>query len=119
MHGVNVLGLGGFEWADAPTKWQVLDIAYRILDVIVLLGFFERAKVFIVAFYIAALSQIVLYTALRPWVVDVPEAFQFTPQQNQYLTTVGVFHGVTIVLVTGAVRFVRLADSGARSPYAA
>ena len=119
VHILNILGMGGFDWMDAPTKWQVLDVAYLILDAIVFVGFFVRAKVSIVAFYVAALSQIFLYTVLRPWVVDVPDAFQVTPEQNQYLTTLVIFHVFTLVLVTGAIRLIRLSDSDGRLPYAA
>lgn len=119
VHVLNILGMGGFDWADAPTRWQVLDITYLILDVIVFVGFFVRAKVSIIAFYVAALSPIVLYTVLRPWIVDVPDAFQITAEQNQYLTILVIVHIVTLVLVTGAIRLVRLTDSDGGSRYAA
>ena len=119
VHVMNILGMGGFNWTDAPTRWQVLDVTYLILDAIVFVGFFFRAKVSLIAFYVAALSQIVLYTVLRSWVVDVPDEFQITPEQNQYLTTLVIFHVVTVILVTVAVRLVRPADSVGRSRYAA
>ena len=119
VHLLNILGMGGFNWTDAPTRWQVLDVTYLILDAIVFVGFFFRAKVSLIAFYVAALSQIVLYTVLRSWVVDVPDEFQITPEQNQYLTTLVIFHVVTVILVTVAVRLVRPADSVGRSRYAA
>ena len=116
VHVSNILGMGGFDWIDAPTKWQVLDVAYLILDAIVFIGFFVRANVSIVAFYVAALSQIVLYTVLRPWIIDVPDAFRITPEQNQYLTLLVIFHVVTLVLVTGAIRLLRLTESDGRPP---
>ena len=118
VHVLNILGMSGFDWMDAPTKWQVLDIVYLILDATVFAGFFVRAKISIVAFYVAALSQILLYTVLRPWIVDVPGAFQITPEQNRYLTILVIFHVVTLALVTGALCLVRRTERDRRSPHA-
>ena len=40
VHIMNILGLSGFDWAGAPLKWQLLDIVYLFLDVVVAVGFF-------------------------------------------------------------------------------
>ena len=40
VHILNILGLTGFEWLKAPLKWQVLDVVYLVLDVVVAIGFF-------------------------------------------------------------------------------
>ena len=102
VHVLNMLGLSGFDWNSAPVKWQVLDIVYLILDVTVSLGLFRRMRISIFAFYIAAVSQIVLYTLLRSWIMDVPEPFTITPDQDSYLTLLVVFHVATLCLVTYA-----------------
>ena len=52
------------------------------------------------AFYPAAISQIVLYTLFRDWITDVPPEFAVTEQQRGYLTTLVIFHGATLALVT-------------------
>ena len=105
VHVMNMLSLTGFDWGSAPGKWQALDIVYLILDVMVVIGFFTGWKPGHVAFYVAAVSQIILYTLFRPWVVDVPAEFAVSPEQQAYLTTLVIFHVVTLVVVTGALYF--------------
>lgn len=100
VHVMNMLSLTGFDWPSAPLKWRLLDIVYLLLDVVVAVGFFARWKIAYVAFYLAASSQIVLYTVFRAWIIDVPEAFAVSAEQVSYLTTLVVFHCVTLVLVT-------------------
>ena len=100
VHVMNMAGLSGFVWADAPTKWQVLDVVYLVLDVVVCVGFFAGWRIAYVAFYVAATSQVVLYTALRSWILDVPEAFAVSPEQASYLGVLVVFHLVTLVCVS-------------------
>ena len=101
---MNMLSLTGFDWATAPLKWQVLDIVYLILDVLVVLGLALGWKAGYVAFYFAALSQIVLYTLLRDWIVDVSPKFAVSDEQRSSLTGLVVFHILTLVLVTTSVR---------------
>ena len=98
VHLMNIMGLGGFDWLNAPRKWQVLDVVYLILDVIVALGLVLALRLGLIAFFAAAVSQIVLYTLLRSWIIDVPAEFQRSPEEIGYLDLVG-FHVVTIVLV--------------------
>ncbi len=100
VHAMNMVSLTGFDWRHAPRKWQVLDVVYLVLDVVVAVGFFAQWKVSYIAFYVAAMSQIILYTLLRAWIIDVPEVFAVTPEQESYLTTLVLFHVVTLVLVT-------------------
>ena len=104
VHIINILGLAGFDWSNAPLKWQVLDITYLILDLGVAIGFFAGWKVSYFIFYLAAISQIILYTVFKNWILDVPEAFAVPPEQESYLTTLVVFHIVTILLVSFALR---------------
>ena len=104
VHVMNILSLTGFEWSKAPVKWQALDIVYLFLDLVVAIGFFVKLRVSYIAFYIASISQIVLYTLLRSWVINVPKEFAISPEQESYLTVLVVFHIVTIILVTAALR---------------
>ena len=110
VHVMNMLSLTGFDWSAAPLKWQVLDIVYLVIDVVVVAGLLLRWKAGVVAFYLAALSQIVLYTVLRSWIIDVPTEFAVSEDQQSYLTGLVVFHCVTLLLVTFAVR-IRLATA--------
>ena len=102
VHVMNILSLGGFNWLNAPRKWQVLDVVYLVLDLIVAVGFFVRWKVSYAAFYLAAVSQVILYTYFRAWILEVPEAFAVSPEHQSYLTALVVFHGVTLALITTA-----------------
>lgn len=99
-----MLSMTGLEWRSAPVKWQALDVLYLIIDVVVVVGLPLSWKAGYVAFYLAALSQIVLYTAFRGWIVDVPPEFAVSDEQRSYLTGLVVFHRVTLMLVTAALR---------------
>ena len=35
VHVMNILGLSGYSWLRAPLKWQVLDVTYLLLDILV------------------------------------------------------------------------------------
>ena len=113
VHVMNMLSLTGFDWSAAPLKWQMLDVVYLVLDLMVVAGFVAGWKPGFVAFYVAAISQIILYTLLRPWVVDVPAEFAVSPEQEAYLTTLVIFHVVTLVLVSVAIYMTRRGDEGA------
>lgn len=102
VHVFNILSLSGFDWRAAPAKWQVLDVCYLILDAIVVIGLVLSWKLGFVAFYLAAISQIILYTVFRNWIVDVPAEFAVSEEQRGYLTGLVIFHCVTIVLVSAA-----------------
>ena len=104
VHIMNILGLSGFDWAGAPLKWQLLDIVYLFLDVVVAVGFFAGWRQSYYAFYTAAASQVLLYTIFRSWILDVPEAYTVSPEQESYLTGLVVFHLATILLVSIALK---------------
>ena len=104
VHMMNILGLTGFQWSKAPLKWQLLDIVYLGLDLLVVVGFFAQWKLSYAAFYLAATSQIILYTALRAWILDVPEEFAISPKQLSYLNGLVAFHVAALLLVTVAIR---------------
>lgn len=81
VHVMNMFGLMGFHWPQAPLKWQVLDVTYLVLDLVVAVGFILAWKASYVAFYGAALSQVLLYTVFRRWILDVPPQFAVAPDQ--------------------------------------
>ncbi|MEM8717460.1 MAG: hypothetical protein AAGE92_17100 [Cyanobacteria bacterium P01_G01_bin.4] len=64
MHVLNMLGLAGFDWLAAPLKWQILDAVYLAINLLVCVGLFRRFRPSVFAFYIAAFTQIGLYTVL-------------------------------------------------------
>lgn len=107
VHVMNMLGMSGFDWARAPLKWQILDIVYLVLDVIVAVGLVVGWRIGYVAFFAAAISQVALYTAFRSWIVDVPEEFARTPEQVQHLDDLVIFHLVTAALVVLAIWLLR------------
>ena len=105
VHVFNILGLSGFNWREAPLKWQVLDIVYLVIDLIVVIGLILSWRIGYIAFYLAATSQIILYTVFREWIVDVPPEYSVNDEQRGYLTSLVVFHCATIVLLTLALWF--------------
>ena len=96
VHVLNMLSMTGFEWPIAPLKWQVLDVAYLIIDVAVVIGLVTKRAFGIIAFLIGAVSQILLYTVFRAWIIDVPAEFAPTVEQVAYLTSLVWFHIVTL-----------------------
>ena len=97
-----MLSQTGFAWPAAPPKWRVLDVVYLVLDILVVIGIFAKWRIGPIAFYLAAISQIILYTIFRDWILAVPEEFAVSEAQRSYLTTLVYFHLITLVLVTGA-----------------
>ena len=97
VHVLNILGMNGFEWLEAPLKWQILDIVYLVLDVTVVIGLLVGSRLGYSALFVAATSQIVLYTAFRDWITEVPEKFARSPEEIAYLDALVAFHIVTII----------------------
>lgn len=104
-HIASIAGQHGYTWSEAPAKWQALDVIYLTLDIVVIVGFLLRWRIGVFAFFAVAISQIVLYTVLRSWIVDVPVKFTPAPEDLGYLNMVVIFHVVAIVLVLIALRF--------------
>ena len=115
VHILNILGQSGFDWVNAPKKWQILDVVYLLLDLFVAIGFFMRWKLSYAAFYLAAISQIVLYTLFRDWIIDVPEKYALSPEQTAYLSALVGFHIVTIFLATFAFSVLRVNEAETRT----
>ena len=103
-HIASIAGMHGYTWAEAPLKWQLFDIIYLALDIIVIVGFLLRWRIGVIAFFAVALSQILLYTVLRPWIIDVPVKFAPTPEHLSYLTLMAGLQAGAVVLVLIALR---------------
>ncbi len=97
---LNILGVTGFDWSSAPLKWQVLDVVYLVLDLIVTIGLVRRWPPAYAAFYAAATSQILLYTVFRDWITSVPAEFARSPEEIAYLDMLVTFHVITIAAVS-------------------
>lgn len=111
VHVANIIGLTGFSWLQAPLKWQVLDLVYLALDVVVAVGLLLRPRLGLDALILAALSQILLYSALRAWILDVPPEFAPVAGQTGYLDTLVWFHVACLAtLAAGALWTGRRAD---------
>lgn len=108
VHILNIASMTGFSWPDAPLKWQILDIVYLVLDVIVVVGLIRGSWIGVGAFFLAAMSQIMLYTVFRDWVLYVPAAFQRSPEDLAYLDGLVGFHVLTCIAVAAAMMVVRM-----------
>jgi hypothetical protein len=115
VHVLNILGMTGFDWVDAPAKWQILDIVYLVLDVAVVVGLLIGSPVGYVAFVVASVSQVILYTFLRDWIVDVPEPFTRSADEIAYLDTLVIFHVITLFFFCLAMWLARKEASISRS----
>ena len=109
VHVLNIASLTGFDWAQAPRKWQVLDVVYLVLDIGVALGLVLRGRAGTVCFFLAAFSQIALYTLGRAWILDVPPAFARSADDLRYLDGLVAFHLVTVMLMLWALFVLRRA----------
>jgi hypothetical protein len=103
IHLLNMASLTGFSWPEAPLKWQALDVVYLLLDIVVAIGLVRGARVGIIAFFCAALSQIALYTVFRDWILDVPAAFRRSAEDVAYLDGLVAFHVVTSIAILAAI----------------
>ena len=103
-HIASIAGQHGYAWSEAPFKWQALDIVYLTLDIVVVVGFLLRWRIGVFAFFAVSVSQLLLYTLLRPWILDVPVKFTPTPEHLGYINMLVIFHIVSILLVLVALR---------------
>lgn len=103
VHVANMASATGFEWRAAPVKWQVLDVVYLVLNLTVVVGLRWMVSVSILAFYVAAVSQVVLYTVGRGWITNVPAPFQPDAAALAYMDLLVVFHVAAMIAVTGAI----------------
>ena len=106
VHAMSIAGLAGYDWTDAPLRWQVLDVAYLALDAVVVVALPRRRAVGYAAFFCAAISQIVLYTAMRGWVLGASAPLSGADASAQ-LDALVAFHMIAIAAVVLAIRLER------------
>jgi hypothetical protein len=99
VHLANMLGWTGIDWLGAPLKWQILDLIYIALDCVVVWGMVFRPAVGVIAFVLASVSQVFLYTVFREWILAVPAEFAPTPKEAAYLGILVAFHVATLLIV--------------------
>jgi len=90
LHIGSILGFGRIPFADAPLSWQISDIAYGVIDTIAAIGLWQQKRWGVAAFFMAAISEILLFTL-------VPEWFVVEPNQLLMLRGFVVYHVVAIV----------------------
>jgi hypothetical protein len=73
LHIGSILGLGRIPFTDAPLSWQLSDIFYGLVDTIAAFGLFQQKTWGIAAFFVAAISEILLFTLVPHWFVVEPE----------------------------------------------
>ena len=67
-----------------------------------MVGLIFAWRIGLIAFFAAAISQIILYTALRSWITDVPQEFARPPEEVNALNGLVIFHIAMIALVVFA-----------------
>lgn len=100
---INIAGLAGYDWPASPLKWQIIDVLSLTLSAIVVFGLIGRHRVAIYAFFVASIGQVLLYTAGREWVLDVPEEFMPVDSQIAYLDAMILVHAVAVPVVAFAI----------------
>jgi hypothetical protein len=73
LHIGSILGFGRIPFAEAPLSWQLSDIFYGVVDSVAAVGLFLTRQWGIWAFFLAAGSEILLFTFVPEWFVVEPE----------------------------------------------
>ncbi len=73
LHIGSVLGLGRVPFEEAPLSWQLSDIFYGALDTVAAIGLSKLRSWGVAAFFVAAISEILLFTLVPEWFVVEPE----------------------------------------------
>ena len=102
IHLANIFGLTTFDWLAAPRKWQVLDVVYLMLDLAVAAWLLFRPPLGVALLIVAAAGQVLLYTVLRDWILDVPEEFAPTKAERGHLDALVRFHLLSMVAAGAA-----------------
>jgi len=89
LHIGSVLGLGRMPFSEMPLSWQLSDIFYGVVDTVAAVGLFRLRPWGVAAFFVAAISEILLFML-------VPEWFVIEPQQLTMLRGFVVYHVVAI-----------------------
>ena len=67
-----ILGLGRIPFSEAPLSWQLSDIFYGAIDTIAAVGLFQQKSWGVAAFFVAAISEVLLFTLVPQWFVVEP-----------------------------------------------
>ncbi len=100
VHYANLFGFGEIPFRESPLSWQIADISYAILDTFTVIGLWLKTRWGIVCFFLSAVSQLILYISFPQW-------FAFTPEQQQLLWSMVIFHVVTLLIFFGLLLFTR------------
>lgn len=73
LHIGSILGFGRTPFEDAPLSWQISDFAYGAIDTVAAVGLWLMQPWGIWAFFVAAGSEIFLFTLFPHWFVVEPE----------------------------------------------
>ena len=91
LHIGSILGLGRMPFADMPLAWQLSDIAYGIIDTVAAIGLWQQKRWGIAAFFLAAGSEILLFTLVPDW-------FTSDPTELRMLNGFIVYHLIAITM---------------------
>ncbi len=95
LHIGSVLGFGRTPFLDAPLSWQVSDIFYGIIDTIAAAGLWQQQFWGISAFFIAATSEILLFSLVPDWFVVEPSQLTMLRGFIAYhLVALGTYFGL-------------------------
>jgi hypothetical protein len=72
LHIGSILGFGRTPFEEAPLSWQLSDIFYGIVDTIAAVGLCRQKSWGIAAFFVAAVSEILLFALVPHWFVVEP-----------------------------------------------
>jgi len=73
LHIGSILGFGRTPFDEAPLSWQLSDIFYGVIDTIAAVGLYQQKFWGIAAFFVAAISEILLFSLVPDWFVVEPE----------------------------------------------
>ena len=99
VHLLNIADVSGFDWYSLPLPWQIVELFYLCIDVLVVYGFVLSRPIGFIAFFIASISQFALFALVTPGNLASPESASASPRPPGYLEYLAIFHGTTIALV--------------------
>ena len=76
VHLGNLMGFGEKPWGEMPLTWKVGDIIYGCLDIVTVIGLWQKTTWGIICFLSVIVSQFLIYTVFIDY-------FAFTSEQRQ------------------------------------
>jgi hypothetical protein len=99
VHLLNIADASGFNWYSLPLPWQIVELFYLAVDLLVVYGFVLSRPIGFIAFFVASISQFVVLAVVAPGSLASPESASVVPRPPDYLEYLAIFHGATIALV--------------------